>query len=761
METLMFVLVGLIASQFGVMGKTLVFSSDQRESVPDDDTCGYESCNPVKEGMINVHVVPHTHDDVGWIMTVDQYYYQRVQYILDTVIPQIQMDPTRRFIYVEIAFFKRWWDEQDDTIRHIVKGLVNQGRLEFILGAWSMNDEASTHYNAIIDQHTLGFRFLRETFGECARPRVAWQIDPFGHSREQASLFAQMGYDGLFFGRLDYQDKDYRVNASTMEMVWEGSDDLGISSSLFTGALYDGYGPPPGICFAYDCSDPVMDDESLHDYNVPQKVNQFLKDVADQAKHYATDHLIMTMGSDFQYTDALTWYKNLDKIIKYVNQQQTLNNTKVNLLYSTPSCYLKQLNLANKTWTTKSDDFFPYAHRAHSFWTGYFTSRAALKGYVRRTNNFLQVCKQMDALAQLDDSQHSSVSVEVLKEAMGVAQHHDGVSGTEKQVVAYDYAERLANGVNECRKTINDAYKKLISKSGTDVPFDQHYCGLLNISMCDVTENNKQFVMLAYNPLGRHVTRWVRLPVVAGTYNVTDSDGMSVATQLLPVSARTMSIPERKSKATLELVFSVTIPALGFASYFVQMTGDVPDQNLSEFRELDITGADTVLKNKHISLTFDDAGHLSAMENLDSQVSVELKQEFAYYTGFIGNNSKPEFQASGAYIFRPNEMEPHTFNSGTSVKHTRIAQGPLVQEVEQRFSPWVSQVIRLYEDAEYAELEWTVGPIPIDDKVGKEVVNRIQTDMMTDRTFYTDANGRQILKRMREVSLRFEGFTVL
>ena len=55
-----------------------------------------------------------------------------------------------------------------------------------------MNDEASTHYNAIIDQMSLGMKFVEQNFGDSARPRIGWHIDPFGHSAEQAALFAKV-----------------------------------------------------------------------------------------------------------------------------------------------------------------------------------------------------------------------------------------------------------------------------------------------------------------------------------------------------------------------------------------------------------------------------------------------------------------------------------------------------------------------------------------------------------------------------------------
>lgn len=150
-----------------------------------------------------------------------------VQYILDSVVEALLRDPEKRFIYVESAFFAKWWREQDDKLKEQVKMLVNEGRLEFIGGAWSMNDEATTHYQSIIDQFTWGLRYLNDTFGECGRPRVGWQIDPFGHSREQASLFSRMGFDGLFIGRLDYQDKLNRLSSKTPEMIWKSSANLG------------------------------------------------------------------------------------------------------------------------------------------------------------------------------------------------------------------------------------------------------------------------------------------------------------------------------------------------------------------------------------------------------------------------------------------------------------------------------------------------------------------------------------------------------
>ena len=64
----------------------------------------------------------------------------------------------------------------------------------------------------------------------------------------------------------------------------------------------------------------LQDDPNLFGYNVDERVSSFVKVAQQQADRFASNQILFTMGSDFQYESAREWYKNLDKLIYYVNQ---------------------------------------------------------------------------------------------------------------------------------------------------------------------------------------------------------------------------------------------------------------------------------------------------------------------------------------------------------------------------------------------------------------------------------------------------------
>jgi hypothetical protein len=97
--------------------------------------------------VLNVHVVPHTHDDVGWLKTIEQYYFglnetiqaASVQNILDTVVSSLLENESRTFTYVESKFFSMWWARQSDAIRDAVRYLIANQQLSFVNGGWCMH----------------------------------------------------------------------------------------------------------------------------------------------------------------------------------------------------------------------------------------------------------------------------------------------------------------------------------------------------------------------------------------------------------------------------------------------------------------------------------------------------------------------------------------------------------------------------------------------------------------------------------------------
>jgi len=361
----------------------------------------------LRDGVINVHIVPHTHDDVGWLKTIDQYFagknesiqHAAVHQIITSVMDSLEMNPQRKFVYVEMAFFWRWWRQQTDARKQQVQGFVRDGRLEFINGGWCMHDEATTHFQSMIDQTSEGHSFIKDNFN--VTPTVQWQIDPFGHSSGNAELSVQMGLTSLFFARADYEDIRKRQSEKGLELMWYPSQSLP-DIKMFTHIMYQHYVPPPGFDWDVDSGDePIQDDKELEDYNVNSRLADFLNVCQDRASKFQSSNIMMTMGSDFQHRQSEDWFDNLDKLIKYSNLYL---NSSLNVFYSTPSIYARAVQAEISDFPVKRDDFFPYGDGPHSYWTGYFTSRPAHKRYERYAMAYLQTCKQVEAWSSSGNS---------------------------------------------------------------------------------------------------------------------------------------------------------------------------------------------------------------------------------------------------------------------------------------------------------------------------------------------------------------------
>ncbi|XP_028087721.1 alpha-mannosidase 2-like isoform X2 [Camellia sinensis] len=66
----------------------------------------------------------------------------------------LSKDPRCKFIWEEMSYLERWWKDASETKKESFINLVKNAQLEIVGGGWVMNDEANSHYFAIIEQRT-------------------------------------------------------------------------------------------------------------------------------------------------------------------------------------------------------------------------------------------------------------------------------------------------------------------------------------------------------------------------------------------------------------------------------------------------------------------------------------------------------------------------------------------------------------------------------------------------------------------------------
>jgi len=630
-----------------------------------------------------------------------------------------------------------------------------------------MHDEACPTYLDMLDNTALGARLIFDSFR--VSPRTTWSIDPFGHSAFQGSMLSSplAGVNGVYVARMDYQDVAAREKSPAFkgtEMFWAPSPSQPLQGGVL-GFLPFWYYAPGGFDFGGDDgTQPVMDDPALEDYNVADVVARFNALIDTQTNFTAGGDVMIVMATDFSGENAPTWYRNIDKLIHWVNLEGGPGGGgKYHALYSTPSAYTAA-KAAGAALPLRTEDVMPYADGPHAFWSGYFSSRPALKGYVRDSSALFQAAKQMvvaagaargGALPPPDDAAANGLFL--LERALGVTQHHDAVSGTSKQHVAYDYARRLAGGRLAADAAAAAALGALTGE-GAAAPWAS--CDLTNATICPALEGGGAVALLLWNqqaaPL---VGARVRVPVrgQGAAYGVRGGDLAPLPAQVFPLSAADGALRTgyyaHGGPAVQWLAFQVPlVPAMGYAVVFIEPAGG------AEAAPAARAPAPGLVSNGLVNLTYGADGRLAALASAATGgAPLPLELGFFYYNSSTGNfadNSSDAGQKSGAYIFRPNSSTLFPVGAGP-VAAELAAAGPVVWEVRQAFAPWATLVTRLWAGSDEVEVEYTVGPVPVNgaanpDGEGREVVLRYASGLASNATWVSDSNGRDALTRVRD-----------
>ncbi|XP_017708881.1 PREDICTED: epididymis-specific alpha-mannosidase isoform X2 [Rhinopithecus bieti] len=722
---------------------------------------GVQSADPIQ-----AFVVPHSHMDVGWVYTVQESMQAYAANVYTSVVEELARGQQRRFIAVEQEFFRLWWDGvASDQQKHQVRQLLEEGRLEFVIGGQVMHDEAVTHLDDQILQLTEGHGFLYETFG--IRPQFSWHVDPFGASATTPTLFALAGFNAHLGSRIDYDLKAAMQEARGLQFVWRGSPSLSEQQEIFThimdqysyctpshipfsnrsGFYWNGVAvfpkPPPEGVYP-NMSEPVTP------ANINLYAEALVANVKQRAAWFQTPHVLWPWGCDKQFFNASVQFANMDPLLDHINSHAA--ELGVSVQYATLGDYFRALHALNVTWRVRDHhDFLPYSTEPFQAWTGFYTSRSALKGLARRASALLYAGESMFTRYMWPaprghlDLAWALQQLQQLRWAVSEVQHHDAITGTESPKVRDMYVTHLASGMLGMRKLMASiVLDKLQPQAPTAASSGAGPAG--------------HFASV-YNPLAWTVTTVVTLTVGFPRVRVTDEAGHPVPSQIQNST---------ETPSAYDLLILTTIPGLSYRHYSIRPTAGAQEGT----QEPAATVASTLQFGRRLRRRTSPAGrHLVPVANdcyivlLDqdtnlmhsiwerqSNRTVRVTQEFLEYHV---NGDVKQGPISDNYLFTPGEAAVPAWEA----VGMEIVAGQLVTEIRQYF--YRNMTARNYTYAVRSRLthmpqghdgellchrieqEYRAGPL----ELNREAVLRTSTSLNNQQVIYSDNNGYQMQRR--------------
>jgi hypothetical protein len=514
-------------------------------------------------------------------------------------------------------------------------------------------------------------------------------------------------------------------------------------------------------------------------------------------------------------------YENMDRLMKQINDNPYFYGMRVR--YSTLDEYFRAVRNAQVSghinskdtdptaspWPILIGDMLPYTETSSAWWTGFYTSRPALKGHTRYAHSVLRWSEQILAAVSILADSYSPIvkfveqtspfnSIDSLRTATAVAQHHDAVTGTARSNVVRDYHTLLNNGVQEASKlasklisiynlngpsllikpeylnTTDDIISSMLPIYTTSLPSESFFNDLKQ-SFSD-SQTIKALSVSAYNSLPWPIIRTITIPLAEFAFP------LQVSTSRYDVFQRTLfsrdvpvacQISKRSSLSTIHekvdeylplpststhpniLSFQALLPPLTSRTFMITAYNEsfnsvapicipsVEETHQSSFN----------LSNNYFTAIFSsDDGSLQSVFHHKLNRQFQLKQNIMEYVSpdFFGG------QAPGAYIMKASSKAQPL--KDTKPKY-EIMHGSISSEVRQQWSDGHGLIVRIFHLSttnEFSENSWaTTGFIEFEyhispPEMDHNIVARFETDIADSedniRLWQTDS-GIRVMER--------------
>ena len=80
----------------------------------------------VRRSLLKVILMPHSHNDPGWVKTLDTYYQGQTKKILNVIVDNLHGHPKRKFVWAETIFLNMWFNDPnvDDARKQKFRDLL-------------------------------------------------------------------------------------------------------------------------------------------------------------------------------------------------------------------------------------------------------------------------------------------------------------------------------------------------------------------------------------------------------------------------------------------------------------------------------------------------------------------------------------------------------------------------------------------------------------------------------------------------------------